>query len=187
MRSNPRKCAHPSRSEVGFLLLNGSFKPIYSNPEALQILAYPESPGKLKNGSQDSLLPEEIRSGLQNHRSLPQSHWLTEFRSGKRCYRLKAFSLNSHSQNSSQPTVALLIERSAQESIDLSQIAEQFHLTQREREAVGYLVQGLKSKEIAHRMKVSPHTVKAFLRLVMIKMGVSNRSGIIGKLLKTLP
>jgi DNA-binding CsgD family transcriptional regulator len=31
-------------------------------------------------------------------------------------------------------------------------------------------------------MKISPNTVKAFIRLVMVKMSVSTRSGIIGKI-----
>jgi DNA-binding CsgD family transcriptional regulator len=44
------------------------------------------------------------------------------------------------------------------------------------------LLQGLTSKEIAQRMGISPNTVKAFLRLVMVKMGVSTRSGIVGKI-----
>jgi DNA-binding CsgD family transcriptional regulator len=30
-------------------------------------------------------------------------------------------------------------------------------------------------------MGISPNTVKAFLRLVMVKMGVSTRSGIVGR------
>ena len=44
------------------------------------------------------------------------------------------------------------------------------------------LLQGLTSKEIAVRMGISPNTVKAFLRLVMVKMGVSTRSGIVGRI-----
>jgi LuxR family transcriptional regulator, regulator of acetate metabolism len=56
-------------------------------------------------------------------------------------------------------------------------------LTQREKETVELLIQGLTSKEIATRMKISPNTVKAFLRIVMVKMGVSTRSGILGKVI----
>jgi DNA-binding CsgD family transcriptional regulator len=41
----------------------------------------------------------------------------------------------------------------------------------------------LTSKEIATRLEISPNTVKAFVRLVMVKMGVTTRSGIVGKLL----
>jgi hypothetical protein len=46
---------------------------------------------------------------------------------------------------------------------------------------VEFLLQGLTSKEIATRMQISPNTVKAFVRLVMVKMKVSTRSGITGK------
>ena len=35
-------------------------------------------------------------------------------------------------------------------------------------------------------MHISPNTVKAFLRLVMVKMDVSTRSGIIGKIVGPL-
>jgi DNA-binding CsgD family transcriptional regulator len=52
---------------------------------------------------------------------------------------------------------------------------------------VEYLIQGLTSKEIAVRMNISPNTVKAFLRLVMVKMKVSTRSGIAGKITGSRP
>ena len=55
-------------------------------------------------------------------------------------------------------------------------------LTPGEREFLEQLANGYAYKEIAERMKISPNTVKAFLRLVMVKMGVSTRSGIIGKI-----
>ncbi len=32
-------------------------------------------------------------------------------------------------------------------------------------------------------MSISPNTVKAFLRLIMFKMGVTSRSGVVGKIL----
>jgi DNA-binding CsgD family transcriptional regulator len=69
--------------------------------------------------------------------------------------------------------------------VPLTQVSEQFNLTQREGEALGYLLQGLSSKEIASRMNVSPNTVKAFLRLIMIKTGASSRSAILGKIMMT--
>jgi len=58
---------------------------------------------------------------------------------------------------------------------------QQYNLTSRELQAVELLMDGLRSKEIALRMQISPNTVKAFLRLVMLKMGVSTRSGIVGR------
>jgi DNA-binding CsgD family transcriptional regulator len=59
--------------------------------------------------------------------------------------------------------------------------SEKFHITDREQQVLQFLLEGLTSKEIADRMKISPNTVKAFLRLIMMKMGVSTRSGIVGK------
>jgi DNA-binding CsgD family transcriptional regulator len=60
-------------------------------------------------------------------------------------------------------------------------ICDQYHLTPREGQAVELLLQGLASKEISARMKISPNTVKVFLRLAMVKMGASSRSGILSK------
>jgi DNA-binding CsgD family transcriptional regulator len=80
--------------------------------------------------------------------------------------------------------MALLIERD-RVSADLLTIAKKFNLTRREYEAVQHLALGLTSKEIAARMGISPSTVKAFLRLAMIKTGVSTRSGLIGKFVKS--
>jgi len=51
----------------------------------------------------------------------------------------------------------------------------------REQEVAQLLSQGLTSKQIGLRMQISPNTAKAFLRLIMVKMGVSTRSGIVGE------
>jgi DNA-binding CsgD family transcriptional regulator len=64
-------------------------------------------------------------------------------------------------------------------------LSHRFGLTAREEETVQLLVEGLTSKEIATRMKISPNTVKGFIRLIMVKMNVFTRSGIIGKILET--
>ena len=77
--------------------------------------------------------------------------------------------------------MALLLERGSEADLDVLKICQQYHLTPREGEAVRLLVQGLASKEIAARMGISPNTVKVFLRLAMMKMGVTSRSGIMSK------
>ena len=61
-------------------------------------------------------------------------------------------------------------------------VGQKFHLTARERETLHFPLQGMTSKEIATGMGISPHTVQAFLRLVMSKMQVSTRSGILGRI-----
>jgi DNA-binding CsgD family transcriptional regulator len=64
----------------------------------------------------------------------------------------------------------------------VAEISQRFGLTAREQETMQLLAEGFCSKEIAARMKISPNTVKAFVHLVMVKMSVSTRSGIIGKM-----
>lgn len=178
---NHKKAAALRASLAGFILLDSSLNLIYSNPEAVKILAYPKRPKSLNHLA--NYLPR-IHTELINRGPLPQSALVSEFESGKRRYLCWAFSINSPSNTSFHPTVALLLIRSRREFIDISKMAEQFRLTKREREVVEFLIQGLSGKEIGNRLKISPNTVKVFLRLVMIKMGVSTRSGILGKFIK---
>ena len=64
----------------------------------------------------------------------------------------------------------------------LSQISTEYRLTVREQQALEGVLLGLTSKEVAERMSISPNTVKAFLRMVMGKMGVTSRTGLVAKL-----
>ncbi len=170
--------ARATSSGMGLLLLDASFEPLYANDDVVELLAYPKSPREI--GSLDGFVAEQIRSVIFNDRSSPAP----EFLSGKRRYRCQAFSVKSNSADPSDATV-VLFERGPRESIDVAQIAAQYHLTERERETVGFLVEGLTSKAIAGHMNISPNTVKAFIRLVMVKMGVTTRSGIVGKIVGT--
>jgi DNA-binding CsgD family transcriptional regulator len=77
-------------------------------------------------------------------------------------------------------TVVILMERTGSPDVTIPELSNGLRLTVREREAVGLLVRGLTSKEIAQQMGISPNTVKSFLRLVMTKTGVSTRSGLVG-------
>jgi DNA-binding CsgD family transcriptional regulator len=166
-------------SEPGFLLVSPSLDPIACNAGAVQILTFPSAPDKIKK--LDTFLTDKIRTGLIQRQSRESLEFVKEFKSGKRRYVCRSFQLDSHDSNGMQPTVAVLLERSSTGSSALTQMSEQFALTERERETVELLLQGLTSKEIAIRMSISPNTVKAFLRLVMVKMGVSTRSGIVGR------
>jgi DNA-binding CsgD family transcriptional regulator len=178
-----RKKVPPSRTAAGFLLLDSLLNPISFNAEAIQILGYPDKIGKLKRT--EVFVAERIRLTLLSGRPLGNVPFVTEFRSGRRHYFCRAFLVDAHTNDPSHPCIAVLLERGPSGLIPMSQVSQQFNLTQREGEALGYLLQGLSSKEIANRMNVSPNTVKAFLRLIMIKTGVSSRSAIVGKIMMT--
>jgi DNA-binding CsgD family transcriptional regulator len=155
---------------------------MYANDEAAEIFAYPRNPRAIK--SLYSFLSDKVQSILPTGTPLPQSGLVTEVLSGKRRYHCRAVPLVSTKNGSKHDlSVMVLIERFVKIAVDSLKCIEKFHLTQREAEIVTYLLQGLTNKEIGNRMKISPNTVKAFLRLVMVKTGTSTRSGIIGKIL----
>ncbi|MFZ1130365.1 MAG: LuxR C-terminal-related transcriptional regulator, partial [Terriglobales bacterium] len=167
-------------SNNGFLLLDAGLNLLASNDPALQILCFPSEAERIKQPK--VFLADRVRNALLDHRSPDRPAFVKEFQSGKRRYICKSFQVDGNSRSPLQPAFAVLLERDAAASTGLSEISEQFDLTQRERETVEFLLQGLTSKEIATRMNISPNTVKAFLRLVMVKMKVSTRSGIAGKI-----
>ena len=179
--SPSRKKVAPSRSAAGFLLMDSSLNPISFNAEAIQILGYPDKLTKLRR--MEVLLGERIRSTLLSGRPLGDAPFVTEFRSGRRRYFCRAFLVDEHGEDPSHPSIAVLLERGPSGLVPLVQVCEQFKLTQREREALEYLLQGLNSKAIADRMNISPNTVKAFMRIIMIKTGASSRSAVIGKVI----
>lgn len=49
-------------------------------------------------------------------------------------------------------------------------------LTRREKEILGYLALGLKYKVIAQKIFISYETVKSHIRMIYLKLGVSNRT-----------
>src|SRR5437016_5326476 len=176
---------HGESLTAAFLLLDASLRPIYASEEALAILAYPEVPPKNKGFG--NFLLSRIRSLLPrngHHNGFSPSKFLNEIASGKRRYQLRAFSMKSNLGIERGPAIALLLERSHRGAFNLESLARKFCLTQRERETVDLLIQDLSTKQIASRMNISPNTVKAFLRSVMIKVGAKNRTGIIGRILQ---
>lgn len=169
----------------GLIVVDASLNLVASNSEAIQILTFPEQVDKLRHV--DALVTGKIRSHLLERQGMRPPGFVDEFRSAKRTYLCRSFSLDVNGgRNNGSSTAAnltiVMLERKSNGAVTIAEIAQRYGLTARERETVQYLLQGLTSKEIAQRMKISPNTVKAFIRLVMVKMSVSTRSGIIGKI-----
>lgn len=168
--------AQGTNARAGLILLDSSLKPVYWNSEALRIAAYPSPPSKAP-GAQ---FLESIRLTVGEKPGSNGSSMTTEFMSGKRRYLCRTLVLESESTERSKPVLAITLERQGSAFIDF---ARRFQLTNREIEAVHHLAYGLTTKEIAHRMTISPETVKNFLRFIMLKVGVTTRAGVIGKLI----
>jgi DNA-binding CsgD family transcriptional regulator len=164
---------------MGLLLLDLNFKPIYASNAATSILHYVARPDAVGNRA---TVQEEIQVILQADRynvGLPPR----DFVSGRRRYICRSFLIESLDDGPRPPVVALMLERRPRDPLMLSDVARRFHLSLRETETVHHLIDGLTTKEAAQRMNISPNTVKQFVRLIMSKMSVTTRSGIIGKLL----
>ena len=166
-------------TRAGLILVDGTGRPVYNDPEAIAVLTYPRQAKSLAR-IEDVLLREvqALLLGLGGSHATPGT---VEFISGRRRYVCRAFALTGNSGTGPR-LMGLLIERDTPKTVNVTGAAQQFHLTQREQETIKLLTLGLTSKEIATRMNISPNTVKTFFRLVMMKMGVSTRSGIVGKI-----
>lgn len=167
-------------AKCGFLLLDSSWNLIDSNAEAVQILSYPSKPDRIKQ--LDIFLSTRVRATLVNEHSPEGLSVAKAYQSGRRRYVCRKFHIDFNVRYSSQPAIALLLQRNATAEFAVTEICQKFDLTDRERETVELLFQGLTTKGIANRMAISPNTVKAFVRLVMVKMSVSTRSGIVGRI-----
>ena len=170
---------------LGFLVADASLKPIFANSDAITILTYP---GPTSRNLADAF-DKEVRPALFKARDSAingNGHPILKLKSGRRTYFCRAFSLNSDGKGSNRTATLLVLERAMSGALALSQVSRQFHLTHREQHAVALLLQGLSNKEMAESMGISTNTVKAFLRMAAIRMGVSSRSGIVAKILGLL-
>jgi DNA-binding CsgD family transcriptional regulator len=172
-------------SSDGFLLLDSSLRPIFVNRVAAEILSYPQRPETHKN--LDAFLASRIHSTLFSVQASREPALVTEFLSGRRRYHCRAYRVDgpSNGNGGAQGSVAVLLQRFSEVLLPLGQVSEKFHLTNREQEVLRHLMTGRTTKEIATGMGISPHTVKAFLRMIMVKMGVTTRSAIVGKAFTT--
>ena len=182
------------KPSVGVLLLDAQLRLVHYTAEAAAILEYPKS--SRESVPLDKVLPA-TRSQLASSSRAAHTASL-EFMSGRRRYRCQAFLLDSSGRDacdhdsgghrssgyvdSLQPKIVVVLERVFTQPPDITRWSETFQLTNRECETVKFLLKGLSSKEIGDQMSISPNTVKSFLKLVMAKVGASNRTGIIAKI-----
>jgi DNA-binding CsgD family transcriptional regulator len=178
MRVSKRELA-PSRE--GFVVLDASGRVLSCNQEAIRILTYPENGHD--NGRRPytnlsaKLLLRAIRNGASERLEVAP-----EVISGRRKYHCQAFAVDNFGSKAARSQVAVILRRDYSRRTAVMDMAVRFNLTDRERQVLERLSEGLTTRAIAAQMELSPNTIKSFLRLIMTKVGVSTRSGIISKL-----
>lgn len=147
---------------------------------SLRLIAVDRGAAAILNGRPGSavVIPKEIQDGIRRRKPGDRSPVKVFFRLGEHEYVCRSYLVDSP-----KPVFVLHVERNPSARDAVTDITAAYHLTNREREALEGIALGLSSKELAERMKISPNTVKAFLRLIMIKMGVTTRAAIVAKLL----
>jgi DNA-binding CsgD family transcriptional regulator len=164
--------------EEGVILVNLSFKAIAFDAGAAALLKqHGQHRGKQEPGFH---IPEEILSLFRNRKNGIGSCERTSLRLGAHQYICRTYTMESQNQ----PMFLLHLQKDTAAADAVYRIAEEYDLTDREQQALLGLAQGLTSKEVAAEMGISPNTVKAYVRLIMIKMGVTRRAAIVGKLLE---
>jgi|GEM_PF-3679377 len=76
-----------------------------------------------------------------------------------------------------------ILERLNPKNLNLTELLKKWNLNRREEEIVRLIIEDYGNKEIAYRLGISINTVKGYLKLLMRKLGVHTRAGLISTLL----
>jgi DNA-binding CsgD family transcriptional regulator len=160
----------------GVVIIDADFRPIGLDAGAEAIFDR-----LVAHGNGDVGMPKEILELLQSRAAKDSNGAPMYVSAGGRHYTCRVFVVRP--RGGAEPLLTLYLRREVSIIDAAHQIAVEYGLTDREEEALSGLALGLSSKELATRMNISPNTVKAFVRLAMIKMGARSRACVFAKLL----
>ena len=173
---------------------------VFYNKEALQILSlsdFSQKKGSISLCGICSICSKWkgcLEKGISNPSESDEggdseANFIEIIKSGLRLYTVRGLVLSGHQQTKQeQETVFMFIfERVSPGRLNLPQVARQWRLNNREQDMVRLLLEDKGNKEIAHTLGLSIDTVKGYMKLLMRKLGVASRTGIIACLLTKKP
>jgi DNA-binding CsgD family transcriptional regulator len=173
---------HRAARLQGILLTDLSLRVAAIDTGAAAILA--DSNGSERRDIIMAALPEEVIRKLRGQPATELHDRTISFRVAKGNYVCRVSVLHPcESRLGAQTMLALHLYRDTDVREEIDRFAAEYDLTERERQTLLGIANGLTSKEIAERLNISPNTVKSFLRLMMVKIGVARRGEIISKVL----
>lgn len=167
---------------------------VFYNSEAWQILSYPT--GKPKKDPPKPpdvaalcvkwarVFEKQAKEGTGADKA-GLSDYIDIIPSGRRRYMVRGLLLAGQSA-SPQPGdhyYMFMLERVSADSVNLPMIFRQWNLSPREQDLVKMLIADKSNKEIAYLLDLSLNTVKGYMKLLMRKLGVASRAGIVACLL----
>ena len=170
---------------------NGTVKALYYNEVALSIISF--SLNSEENAEVSSNLAtlclrwkklfDKKLNKLNNKGNglIPSADFIDIFQSHKRRYAVRGLVMSSKEAKEKQ--YLFLLERVSNDNVNLQKSLRQWKLSPREQEIVHLLIEDRSNKEIARALRLSLNTVKAYMKLLMLKLGVTSRTGAIGRLL----
>lgn len=166
--------------DEGIVLVDMSFTPIAMDHGASAIL----SDLNRQDGYEGAAaIPRDLVMALQKRDLRSSSQVRIQVQGQTQAYRCRACLMETRSRLLGGPVLTLHFKRIASAAEAIRSFSEVYGLTPREEEVLTGISTGLTSKELAERMSISPNTVKTYLNLIMRKLDVTTRAGIVGKLL----
>jgi DNA-binding CsgD family transcriptional regulator len=176
---NPKSKAQPITADAGLIVMDMTLQTIVFDRGAASILNRTDA--KDAKQDKDFCIPKEIMDVIRSRKPAEVCSVKTRCRIGKSEYLCRVHIVEPQDGLLMQPIVVLHLERDSANDA-LNDLASSSKLTAREVEALKGIIKGLTSKEMGRRMNISPNTVRAFLRLIMIKMGVTTRGEVFAKI-----
>jgi DNA-binding CsgD family transcriptional regulator len=173
--------SNPERA--GIVLMDPSYHALAVDAGAMSVLSElsrerrPESDPGLPAAEVITVALEEL---MFSFRSAQTTTSTVYFSVNHSAYTGRLYTLDSQNHCTSS-FVVLYLSRDVTAEDSLGLTAYTYRLTARERETLLGMVMGLTNKELAQRMDISPSTAKAFVRMVMAKMGVTKRAAVVAK------
>jgi DNA-binding CsgD family transcriptional regulator len=174
-------------AQAGMVLMDLSFRALAVDSGAVSIFAALRD--QKRKGSppaeRQAAITEDIRELMLGTQTDSTGSSVVHLSMGDFAYTGRTYCLEPHN-GFNQSLMVLYLKRIVSAQDCLGQAGFEYRLTERERETLHGMVMGLTNKELAQRMEISTSTAKAFVRMVMAKMGVTKRAAVVAKVLERL-
>jgi len=168
---------------------------VFYNAETYHILSLSSSLSKEETSSfpdisflcsrWKELLDKELDELKESGEGEKGTGFIDMLQSRRRRYTVKGIVLSGQPSalQQQEKQYLFILERFNPDSVNLSMIFRQWNLNHREEDIARLLLADRSNKEIAHALGLSLNTVKGYMKLLMRKLGVNSRAGIIANFL----